>query len=222
MTGLLSEVVRTPTVPVNLASEMITLNDCNTVAFVSGSSTNESLDEGAELDEKGLHTWTKLGGVADVIKVGDIVGGATVSSVFAQHHSFAKRQLSSSGCVAVNYFVNGGDVQDGGEGSGGVGPPANGGIPPAGQLLVVCPQSPCAIAPCGAVTPTPTPTATPIQGSTATPTSTPTVTPTSTSTPTVTRTPAQVAVQVPTLGPWALALLGLVLAAGGLLFMKRK
>jgi cell division septation protein DedD len=225
-TGFLSEVVRTPTVPVNLAAEMITLNDCNTVAFVSGSSTNEALDEGAELDEKGLHTWTKLGGVIDVIKVGDVIGGLPVSSVDAQHHSFAKRQLSSSGCVAVNYFVNGvtgGGTEDAGEGSGGVGPPPNGGVAPAGQLFVFCPQTLCQVAPCAAVTPTPTPTPTSTPTGPA-PTSTPTSTrtPTPTATPTATPTPPPVAVQVPTLGPWALALLGLVLAAAGLLFMKRR
>jgi hypothetical protein len=177
------------------------LNDCNTVAFTSGAGANEALDEGAELNETGLHTWTKLGGVVNVIKVGDVIGGDTVSAVFAQHHSFARRQLGPSGCVAVNYFVNGGDVQDGGEGSGTSG--VNGGVPPAGQLFVSCPQVPCQGLACG---PVPTPTVTPTGAPTLTPTPTPTQ--------------GRVAVQVPMLSGWALAFLGLLLAAGGLLFVK--
>jgi hypothetical protein len=211
-TGFLSEIVREPTLPVNFASEMITLNDCNTVAFTSGALANEAPGEGSELDEKGLHTWTKLGGVVDVIKVGDVIGGDTVSSVNAQHHSFARRQLGPSGCIAVNYFVNGvtgGFTEDAGEGSGTSG--VNGGVPPAGQLFVSCPQVPCQGLTCGIGPPTPT--------------ITPTGTQTQTPTPTASRTPTQqggAAVQVPMLNGWALAFLGLLLAAAGLLFVRSR
>nr|MDQ6894817.1 hypothetical protein [Acidobacteriota bacterium] len=138
---------------------------------------------------------------------GDVIGGFTVSSVNAQHPSFRRRQLSSAGCSAVQYFVNGvtgGGTEDASEGSG----VRSAGVPPAGQLLVGC----------AGIVPAPT----------ATPTPTGTLPPTATFTPTRTSTPvgpggAGPSSPVPTLSETMLALFGLALAAAAtLVLLTRK
>ncbi len=207
-TGLLTEIAREGgAILANLASEMVTINDLNVVAFTSGAGLPEQPEEPSELDEKGLHLWTKVGGIVNVVRVGDVIGGLTVSSVNAQHPSFRQRQLSSAGCTAVQYFVNGvtgGATEDASEGSGAA--PRDQGVPPAGQLIVQC----AGVVP----VPTPTPTVT-----------APGPTPTVTRTPTVTPVPppgSAPASPIPTLSPGMLALFALALAAASLLFVMRK
>jgi hypothetical protein len=121
-----------------LAQEMVQLNDADTVAYTTGAGTQEGPEDQAELDEKGLFTWTKAGGSQKMIANGDnIVGIGIVSSVNAQHPSFRKRQMNSVGCVATQYYVGGitgGSTEDQAEGNG----PRSEGVPPAGQLFVSC------------------------------------------------------------------------------------
>ena len=138
-TGFVSEIAREGNLPAQLSPEMVTLNDSNVVAFTSGNDDPESIDEGSELDMQGFHLWTKGNGVQNLIRVGDVIGGLTVSAVNAQHPNFRRRYLNQSACAAVQYFVNGvsgGATEDEGEGSGSF--PDYGGIAPAGQLFASC------------------------------------------------------------------------------------
>ncbi len=207
VTGLLTEIAREGgALLANFASEMVTINDLNVVAFTSGAGPQEQPEEPSELDEKGLHLWTKAGGIVNVVRVGDVIGGLTVSSVNAQHPSFRQRQLSSAGCTAVQYFVNGvtgGATEDASEGSGAT--PRDQGVPPAGQLIIAC----AGIVP----PPTATPTATPPGVPSPTPTPTVTVVPTPGGGPTS---------AIPTLSPSALALFALALGAAALFLVMRK
>jgi hypothetical protein len=136
--GLITEISREGTLPANFASEMITLNDSDVVAFTSGAGAPESAEQGAELTEMGLHTWTKLTGVQNMIQNGDTVNGFSVTGVQAQHPNFRHhRQMNSAGCVATQFLANGADDEDAAEGSGGN---TDVGVPPAGQLFVSCTQ----------------------------------------------------------------------------------
>jgi hypothetical protein len=96
-----------------LASEMITVNDSNVVAYVTGTTRNaDETDGGAEGHENGgLFTWTSPGPPVKLIQVGDVVGGQSVSAIYAQHTSFAKRQFNSQGCAAMAYMVGGDDPE---------------------------------------------------------------------------------------------------------------
>jgi hypothetical protein len=132
--GLITEVVREGTVPANLVSEMVTINDSNVVAFTSGASLPESAEGAAEQAETGLHTWTKAGGLQNQVRNGDTVNGFAVTGVQAQHPSFRRRQLNSAGCVATQFLANGANVQDAAEGSGA----QRAGVPPGPQLFVGC------------------------------------------------------------------------------------
>ncbi len=120
----------------SLAAEMITVNDSNLVAYVTGSGAPEGVDEGSEGHETGgIFFWTKAGGSTKAIAVGDVILGGTVSAVYAQHLSFVKRQLSPAGCVATAYMIGGDDPEmDCQEGDPGVGCNSNGGP----QLFVSC------------------------------------------------------------------------------------
>ncbi|HYX19692.1 MAG TPA: Ig domain-containing protein, partial [Thermoanaerobaculia bacterium] len=126
----------------SLASEMITIDDANQVAYVTGiSSGPDNTDGGAEMHENGgLFFWTKAGGSVKAIQVGDVIGGKTVSSIYAQHTSFAKRQFSSVGCAALEYHVGGDDPDDDcTEGATTAGCATNGG----GQLFLSCAGAIC-------------------------------------------------------------------------------
>ncbi|HEY6929205.1 MAG TPA: kelch repeat-containing protein, partial [Thermoanaerobaculia bacterium] len=131
-----------PTAANFLASEMIMLNDAGTVAYTTGAFEPEAVEEGSELDEIGLFTWTKAGGSQKMIANGDVVPSVgTVSSVNAQHPSFRKRQMNQKGCVATQYYVGGisdhtgGSTEDQAEGNGLT---YDQGAPPAGQLFTNC------------------------------------------------------------------------------------
>lgn len=132
-----------------LAQEMISLNDLDVAAFTVGAFDQEAPEEGSELDETGLFTWTMTGGVQKAIADGDVIPlVGTVSSVNAQHPSFRKRQLNEQGCVVTQYYVGGITDHTGGTDSTedeaeGNGPPFPApryeqGIPPAGQLFSTC------------------------------------------------------------------------------------
>jgi hypothetical protein len=98
----------------SLNSEMITVNDSNLVAYVTGppSSHPDEVDGGAEGHEGGgLFTWTSPGPPVKLIAVGDVVGGQTVSAIYAQHTSFVRRQFNSQGCAAMAYMVAGDDPE---------------------------------------------------------------------------------------------------------------
>ena len=103
--GAVTEVTTGPSD--TLASEMITVNDSNLVAYVTGTTGSpDETDGGAEQHEDGgIFLWTKAGGSTNAISVGDTVAGDVVTSIYAQHTSFARRQLSSAGCVATTYHV---------------------------------------------------------------------------------------------------------------------
>jgi hypothetical protein len=126
----------------SLASEMLSITDANQVAYVTGMSSGpDNTDGGAEMHETGgLFFWTKAGGSVKAIQVGDVIGGKTVSSIYAQHTSFAKRQFSSAGCAALEYHVNGDDPDDDcTEGATTTGCAPNGG----GQLFISCAAAIC-------------------------------------------------------------------------------
>ncbi|MGH9443467.1 MAG: putative Ig domain-containing protein [Thermoanaerobaculia bacterium] len=110
-TGNLSEVLRQADTD-SLASEMITVNDSNLVAYVTGNDkvgNDDGDDDHSEDFQSGGAFFWKNGTTQKAIAVGDVVGGNTVTSVYAQHQSFVRRQLSEAGCLALNYNVNGDD-----------------------------------------------------------------------------------------------------------------
>jgi hypothetical protein len=126
----------------SLASEMVTLNNSNIVAYVTGTNSHpDEADGGAEGHETGgVFLWTKAGGSTKAIAVNDIIGGKTVTAVYAQHTSFARRQLSSAGCVATAYMVGGDDPEmDCREGDPSSGCNSNGGPLLFVSCAAVCP-----------------------------------------------------------------------------------
>ena len=108
-TGLIKEVFRKADTS-SLASEMITLNDLNQVAYVTGS-TVEGGDDHSEGHETGGVFFWKAGATQTAIKVGDVVGGNAVTAVYAQHLSFMRRQQNSVSCLATAYTVAGDDAE---------------------------------------------------------------------------------------------------------------
>ena len=120
-----------------LASEVITLADNDVAAFINGSCRPEETTGAAEATEIGAYLWDKIGGTQKIIASGDVVLGQTVTTVYAQHPSFVKRQLNPAGCAALRYYISlqPGD-SDEEEGSGGS--PLERGTPPGGQLIVAC------------------------------------------------------------------------------------
>jgi hypothetical protein len=107
-TGVLSEIHREPDTN-SLAPELISLNDSDVAAYVTGADGYDfDVQEGPQFG--GVFFW-RNGTSTPVIAVGDVIGGDTVTGLYAQHHSFARRQFSSSSCVAVAYAVNGDDVE---------------------------------------------------------------------------------------------------------------
>lgn len=127
--------------PPALSSEMITINNANQVAYVTGTTTGpdetDGASEGHEADNpgEGAFLWTLAGGSVKFIANGDVISGGAVSAVYAQHPSFVKRQFSSAGCLATLYMVGGDDPeQDCQEGDPSSGCNANGG----GRLFVSC------------------------------------------------------------------------------------
>ena len=140
--GAVHEVTRVATGSQNttLASELITINDSDLVAYVTGSDVPENYgpDDAAEGHEAGgIFFWTLAAGSSPAIVPGDVISGATVASIYAQHPSFAKRQLSSAGCVATAYVTGTDDAEmDCTEGD-----PATdcyGGAAPSPRLFVSC------------------------------------------------------------------------------------
>lgn len=127
--------------PPALSSEMITINNANQVAYVTGTTSGpdetDGASEGHEADNpgEGAFLWTLAGGSVKFIANGDVVSGGAVTSIYAQHPSFARRQFSSAGCLATVYMVGGDDPeQDCQEGDPSSGCNANGG----GKLFVSC------------------------------------------------------------------------------------
>ena len=107
-TGVLQEIHREPDNN-ELAPELLTINDSNTVAYVTG---GQGYDIDAQEDPEfgGAFFWQAGGGNTPAIQVGDVIGGDTVTGLFAQHHSFARRQFNQTGCLAIAYAVNGDDI----------------------------------------------------------------------------------------------------------------
>jgi hypothetical protein len=97
----------------SLASEMITVNDSDAVAYVTGTASRpDEADGGAEGHETGgLFTWSSPGPPVKLIQVGDVVSGQQVSAIYAQHTSFVRRQWNSMGCAAMAYMVGGDDPE---------------------------------------------------------------------------------------------------------------
>ncbi len=138
--GSVTEVTRVATGAQNtsLAAELITINDSDLVAYVTGSNVPEGTDDASEGHETGgIFLWTKAGGSSPAIAVGDVIGGAAVTNIYAQHPSFAKRQLSSAGCVATAYVTGTNDAEmDCTEGDAGTN--CYGGAAPSPRLFVSC------------------------------------------------------------------------------------
>jgi hypothetical protein len=108
-----------------LASEMITLNDSDEVAYVTGSrkttfdDSDDDHSEGVEANDGsdtsyrgarpgGIFFW-KNGATQTAIALGDVIGGDDVTAIYAQHQVFRKRQFNQNGCLATSYAVNGDD-----------------------------------------------------------------------------------------------------------------
>ncbi|HEX4439517.1 MAG TPA: putative Ig domain-containing protein [Thermoanaerobaculia bacterium] len=129
----------------SLASEMLTINDADQVAYVTGMSSGpEDPNGSAEMHETGgVFSWTLSGGSSKLIQVGDVIGGQAVTSIYAEHPSFARRQWSQAGCVATTYSVLGDDPDfDCSEGGTGFcNPPLQRG----GQLFVSCATGVCPV-----------------------------------------------------------------------------
>lgn len=117
-------VTRVTTGPVDtLASEMISVNNANQVAYVTGTTSSaDETDGGAEGHEDGgIFFWTLAGGSVKAIQVGDVINADTVTAIYAEHTSFVRRQFSQAGCIATAYMVLGDDPEfdcdEGGVGS---------------------------------------------------------------------------------------------------------
>ena len=97
----------------SLASEMISINDADQVAYVTGmSSSADETDGGAEGHESGgIFIWTQAGGSVKQIQVGDVINGDTVTAIYAEHLAFVGRQFSEAGCIASTYMVLGDDPE---------------------------------------------------------------------------------------------------------------
>jgi hypothetical protein len=125
-----------------LASELLSVNDQDVVAYVTGA-TSPDEDDHEDWETGGLYFWTASGGIEKAIAAGDIIGGNTVSTLYAQHHSFIRRQLNGPGCVATAYNVNGDDpgfdCDEGNQTGSGCGHPLDKG----GQLFVSCATLSC-------------------------------------------------------------------------------
>jgi hypothetical protein len=109
-TGLIKEVFRKADTN-SLASEMITLNSANQVAYVTGSTTEGGSDDHSEGHETGGVFFWKAGATQKAIAVTDVVGGNAVTDLYAQHQSFVRRQFNSVGCLATAYTVAGDDAE---------------------------------------------------------------------------------------------------------------
>jgi hypothetical protein len=100
--------------PDSLASEMITINDANQVAYLT-EATGNGRDEGDGAfdghEDGGAFSWTLAGGSSPLIQVGDVIGGSAVTAIYAEHPSFARRQWSQAGCLATAYMVLGDDPE---------------------------------------------------------------------------------------------------------------
>ena len=118
-TGQVKEVFRKDDTTDSLASEMITLNSLNQVAYVTGSTAEGATDDHSEGHEgdtsptrrsAGVFFW-KAGATQKAIAVGDVVGGNAVTDLYAQHQSFVRRQFNSVGCLATAYTVADDDAE---------------------------------------------------------------------------------------------------------------
>jgi len=129
----------------SLASEMLTINDADQVAYVTGMSSGpEDPNGSAEMHETGgAFAWTLAGGSQKLIQLGDVIGGQAVTAIYAEHPSFARRQWSQAGCLATAYMVLGDDPDfdctEGGTGF--CNPPLQKG----GQLFVSCATGVCPV-----------------------------------------------------------------------------
>ena len=120
-----------------MIAELISVNNANQVGYVTGNQNNPDETDGAGEgpEDGGAFIWTQAGGSVKAIAVGDVVLGDPVTSLYAQHPSFAKRQFSSAGCIATAYMVGGDDPEiDCQEGDPSVGCNSNGGP----RLFVSC------------------------------------------------------------------------------------
>lgn len=93
--------------PTTLASEMVTLNNANQVAYITGTTSDSDETDGAAEghEDGGAFLWTKAGGAVKFFQVGDTVLGDVVTNLYAQHPSFAHRQFSQAGCLATAYMI---------------------------------------------------------------------------------------------------------------------
>jgi len=126
----------------SLASEMVTINNADQVAYVTGMSLGpEDPNGSAEGHETGgVFAWTLAGGSSKLIAVGDVIGGQTVTDFYVEHPSFAGRQWSQAGCLAATYMILGDDPEfDCTEGDPSSGCYANGG----GHLFISCATGVC-------------------------------------------------------------------------------
>jgi hypothetical protein len=97
----------------SLSSEMVTINDADQVAYVTQMSSGpEDPNGSAEGHESGgIFAWTLAGGSSKLIQVGDVINAQTVTAIYAEHPSFARRQWSQAGCLATAYMVLGDDPE---------------------------------------------------------------------------------------------------------------
>jgi hypothetical protein len=128
-------------------SEMISLNDANQVAYVTGvdgSGGQDETDGGFEGHETGgAFSWTLASGSSPLIQVGDVINGAPVTAIYAEHPTFAGRQWSPAGCLATAYTTSGDDPEfDCSEGGGRFCTPP---LVRGGQLFVSCATGVCPV-----------------------------------------------------------------------------
>jgi hypothetical protein len=127
-----------------LASELISISDAGVVAYVTKSTHTDQDDDHENWEDGGLYTWTPGGGSVKMIAVGDSAAGSTVSTIYAQHHSFVRRQLAENGCVATAFNVGGDDpgfdCDEGNDTGGGCGSDP---LEYGGQLYVSCAAVTC-------------------------------------------------------------------------------
>jgi hypothetical protein len=172
-------------------AEVITVNNAKSVLFGTKAAGSPPGINDTDIQEEGLYLWT-AGIVTPVIRIGDVLDGAPVTAVFAQHQSF-EYQLNEVCGVASAAFVNNDEPDDVQENA------IN------GKLFVSFPAG-CPAGACGGVGPTPTFTPTGPVPPSVTPTTTPIV--------------GQVPV-VPTLSLPMMILLGLALAGVAFLVLRK-
>ena len=144
-TGLATSIQRASPQFFAMFAECIAINNADAVAFgIGGPDTGSPNVDDPNEQQDGIYRWTPTGGVVQLVRLGDLLDGSAVTSIFAQHIPF-ERQFNEVCAFASAAYVDGDRPDEAAEID------KNGKL--FGALTTVCPA--------GGVTPTPSLTLTP-------------------------------------------------------------